>query len=216
MLQTEVVMGMVLKVEPIGEYDRRLVILTKEKGKISAFAKGARRPGNRFMAATNPFCFGKFHLYQGRMSYTVQEIQIDHYFESLRTEFEKAYYGMYFMEVADYYTRENNDEVMMLKLLFQSMKALVHPSYDEKLVKAIFEIKAIVVNGEFPGLFQDIAAESLCAYTIHYIVQSEIEKLFSFSLKDEVLQEVIFYASKYQRLCIPKRFKTLEVIESLY
>ena len=48
------VTGMILKSEPIGEYDRRIVILTKEKGKISAFSRGARRPGNRFVAATNP------------------------------------------------------------------------------------------------------------------------------------------------------------------
>ena len=105
-----IVTGMIIGAVPIGEYDRRLVLLTKERGKITAFARGARKPNSRFVASTNLFCFGTFKLYAGRDSYTLSETEISNYFEELRMDFEGAYYGMYFLEIADYYTRENNDE----------------------------------------------------------------------------------------------------------
>ena len=111
------VIGMVLKVVPVGDYDRRVVILTSEMGKIVAFAKNARKPNSHLVAATNPFSFGKFRLYAGRSSYNIIEAEISNYFEKLRDDFEAAYYGMYFLEIADFYTRENNDEKEQLKLL---------------------------------------------------------------------------------------------------
>ena len=74
---------MVIKSSPVGEMDKRLVILTRERGKITAFARGARRPGNQLMGVSRPFAFGQFSLYEGRDSYTLQSAEITNYFEDL-------------------------------------------------------------------------------------------------------------------------------------
>lgn len=149
----EKVTGMVLSGTPVGEYDKRLVILTKERGKISAFARGARRPKSSLLAACEPFTFGEFTVYRGRDSYTVSSVEVSNYFSELREELEDIYVGMYFCEVADYFTRENLDARDVLKLLYQSLRALKVPSLSRSLVKVIFEFKMIAINGEAPRLF---------------------------------------------------------------
>lgn len=209
------VKGLVLKDEPIGEYDRRVVILTKERGKISAFAKGARKPNSRFVAGTNPFVFADFKLYEGRSSYTLNDVNVINYFEYMREDVEAAYYGMYFLEVADYYTRENNDEIMMLGLLYQSLRALGAASLNKRLVRYIYEIKATVVNGEFPGVRQDKDYSPDARYAVDYIVNSDIEKLYTFTLSDSVLKEVGEIAEDTFKRIVGVKFKSLEMLSVL-
>lgn len=207
--------GMVLKAEPIGEYDRRVVILTKEKGKISAFARGARKQTSRLLAATNPFSFGTFRLYVGRSSYNLTEADISNYFEELRTDFEGAYYGMYFLEVMDYYTRENNEDKEMLKLLYQSLRALMHEKLSNRLIRYIFEIKAMVLSGEFPGMPENGDYEESTRYAVHYIMSSSVEKLYTFTVSDTVLKQLAQIADNYRKRYMDRDFKSLEILESL-
>lgn len=148
------VTGMVLSVAPIGEYDRRVVLLTKERGKISAFAKGARKPNSALVGMTTPFTFGIYSLYAGRNSYTITSARIENYFAKLGQNMEGAYYGFYFLEIANYYCREENNEVEMLKLLYQTLRALEQGRIPFPLIRCIYELKAVAVNGEAPQVFQ--------------------------------------------------------------
>ena len=207
--------GMVLKTVPIGEYDRRVVILTKERGKVSAFAKGARKPNSRLLAATSPFTFGEFRLYEGRSSYNIMETDISNYFEGFREDFETACYGMYFLEVMDYYTRVNNDEKRMLKLLYQSLRALQLPSLHKELIRYIFEIKALTLNGEYPGLPENREYLDSTVYTMNYITESTVERLYTFTVSEEVLSELRAIADGFRKRFMDREMKSLTILEGI-
>lgn len=153
MVEQVTLSGVVLKAMPISEYDKRLVILTKERGKITAFARGARRQNSSFLAGSQPMVFGEFTVYQGRNSYTVTGIKVTKYFAQELTDIEKMSYGMYFLELADYYGREGIEAADMLNLLFLSMKALQNSAIPDRLVRVIYELKTMVINGEYPNMF---------------------------------------------------------------
>lgn len=264
------VTGMVLSAMPVGDYDKRLVILTKEIGKISVFAKGARKPNSAFLACSQPFAFGNFTLYAGRNSYNIMSCEISNYFPELREDIDSVYYGLYFCEFADYITKENNDEKEILKLLYQTLRAVAKKTIDLNLVRTVYELKLMVLNGEAPQVFQCVkcgrepkqtekggteedksreertemghsfegyrfsteAGGILCEacqyqdkgavrlststlYAMQYIVSGSIERLYTFTVSEEVLRELMLVVRRYLERFIDHEFKSLELIRTL-
>ena len=194
-----IVYGIVLSVMPIGEYDRRIELLTDKLGRISAFARGARRPGSQLVSVTRVFASGKFILFQGKNSYSVSSAAISNYFEELSADLDISYYGFYFLEMAQYFSKENMEAADMLKLLYQSLRALSRKTVSRTLVKCIYELKMLNINGICPTLDRITSGSGIYSYAANmsrscrraysYVLDSSIEKLYTFILTDDVLKE---------------------------
>ena len=206
--------GMVLKSGPVGEYDRRLVILTRERGKITAFARGAKRPGSSLMAVSQAFVFGKFKLYEGRDSYSLASAEVKNYFTEIGEDVEAACYGSYFLEFADYYGRENVEGTELLLLLYQSMRALLKPSLPNPLIQTVFERRAMAVNGEYTAYPPKKVGDS-AAYAWEFILSSPLERLYTFVLKDEVWRELRECVEINKRRYVDREFKSLGILRDL-
>lgn len=235
--------GMVLSATPVNDYDKRLVILTKERGKIVAFAKGARRPQSPYVAGTRPMSFGAFTLYEGRNAYNVVGMEIKNYFEEIATDIDCVYYGFYFLEMSEYFSAENVPATDILNLLYISLRALLNKNIPNELVKYIFELKMFTINGEYPQVFicrscgskedlkrfsvkkdgalcqechkldeDSISVNTSTFYTMQYIISTKLEKLYSFNVSDEVLNELRMILGRWKSKHIDKEFKSEELL----
>ena len=221
MSETIQVTGCVLSAAPIGETDKRVVLLTRELGRISAFARGARRPGSPLMAVCSPFVFCTFTLVRGRTSNSLSQARVLQYFTELTAEQPGVYFGFYFLDFAGWYSREGIDATDTLNLLYLSVKALLNPHLDDRLVRRLFEIRLLTINGEFapeavteaPGRYG--ALSGTAASVLRYAASGPLEKLFTFALDETVLSELEKAMDRYLQGCMEHPLKSLSVLEGM-
>ena len=218
------VSGMVLSASPVGEYDKRVVILTRELGKITAFARGARRMKSPLMALSGA--------------------NIKEYFLDLAQMQPGVYYGFYFLELAEYFGQEGNDETQMLNLLYVTMNAIRRGKQDLRLIRCIFELRTITISGEAPQMFscmecgtkENLTVFSLrdsaiycqnCGKTIRdpwplqpgtvlacrYIIAAPLAKLYGFTVNEEILDELERLLRAYLHRYVEKKMKTLQILD---
>lgn len=207
--------GVVLYAQPLKESDKRIVILSRERGKITAFAHGARRQNSSLLAITNPFVFATFHLYEGRNAYTLIAADPVDFFAGLSAKQPEVWYGFYFLELASYYGREGIESSNMVNLLFVSLKALMKEDMDPELIRRVYELRIMVENGDFAVPQKSETMEEGAWYALRFCAYSDIRNLFSFRLTPKAEEEFSRIVEKQRKRSVDRPMKSLEVIEKL-
>ena len=245
MRDTVTVNGIILSSMPVGEADRRLSLVTKELGKISCFARGARKPTSRFVGDARPFNFGTFELLPGRDAYALSNANVTERFEAVTEDLVKSAYGSCFLELTGRISHENTDGGPALALLYYALKALGRGAVDPRLVKTVFEAATLRLEGYLPSfthcakcrkelssaffypalmspLCPDCAGENTlyplsksAVYALNFIAGTESARLFSFTLKEEVLKEVKDVVDILLSNMLGKPLKSAELLDVL-
>jgi len=146
--------GIVLSARDLGETDRVLSILSRERGKISAVAKGAKRPTSKLAASSQPFCCSAFQFAEGRNLDVATQAVPRNAFYPIRSGLQKIAYASYFGELVNAFTEERSPSPRLFDLLLAALSVLSSSADDKSaapLARA-FELRLLALSGYAPQL----------------------------------------------------------------
>lgn len=150
---------------------------------------------------------GTFSVIEGRTAYSLIQASVQNYFTELAMAQPEVYYGFYFLEFASYYGQEGIDGSAMLNLLYLAIRALLNPHLDNRLVRRVFEMRAMTVNGEYAPDENAISPETL--YVCRFVTTSPLQKLFTFAVTPEVLGEMEQIMDRHMKRTLDRKMKSL-------
>jgi DNA repair protein RecO (recombination protein O) len=144
--------ALVLRTYRLGEADRIVVLLTRDRGKKRGVAKGARRSRSRFAGALEP-------LTSVRVGYFEREqrdlVRID-FADAVRSPLSSSggdacTYASYFAELLDEWAPENDPQERLFRLGVATLEALIAGG-DARAVARYFEFWLLRLEGVYPSV----------------------------------------------------------------
>ena len=140
-----------LKSSKIGEADKIVILFTRPRGKISAIAKGARKPKSKFGGRLEPLAYNQVMLAKGKELDIVSQVETIETFYELRSDPEKLSAGIYFIRLVNASTETGQKNEALFDLLLNSLVLLKDRENILVLIK-MFELGLTDVEGFFPVL----------------------------------------------------------------
>ena len=104
-----------------GETDRIATLYTRERGKLAAIAKGARKPVSRLAGATEVLTYGKFHLATGKNLDIIAQVEVKESFPRIHQDLSRIAYATYMAEVVDRMVEEHEANPDIFDLLLSAL-----------------------------------------------------------------------------------------------
>jgi len=143
--------GIVLRGYPFGEADKVVVLLSPNRGKIRAVAKGVRKTKSRFGGRLEPFTQVDVLLYEGRNLDTITQVSVVEAFSHIRLDLDRVLAAGTMVEAIDAVAQEEAGSHRQFLLLQRGLRALdtgpVHPD-----LVAAFLLKLAGLVGVAPSL----------------------------------------------------------------
>ena len=146
--------AIVLRTHKLGEADRIITFLTRERGKVRAVAKGVRRTKSRFGARLEPFSRVDLLMHEGKnLDVITQAESLNAYGQDLAIDYTLWTAGQTMLETADRLVSEESvaNEAQYL-LLVGALRTLVNGEHDSTLVLDAYLLRALSLAGYSPTL----------------------------------------------------------------
>ncbi|RNC29877.1 MAG: DNA repair protein RecO [Candidatus Dichloromethanomonas elyunquensis] len=142
--------AIVIRSREYGESDRLITLFSREKGKIEAIAKGARKPRSTQRGGTQLFTYADFLLYRGKNLDTVSQAQPKESFIHLWNDFDRTIAASGMVELLDTAAPKEQPEPELFTLTLSFLFLLRH--VDPYIAQAAFALRLMHSAGYLPAL----------------------------------------------------------------
>jgi DNA repair protein RecO (recombination protein O) len=146
--------AVVLRHADWGEADRLLTLFTRERGKVRAIAKGARKVRSRKAGHLEPFTRVTLQLAKGRDLLIVTQADTVEAYLPLREDLVKTANATYIVELLDRFTYEDESENPNIFRLLAETLGRIADLPDPWLAMRYYEMRLLDYLGFRPHLFE--------------------------------------------------------------
>jgi DNA repair protein RecO (recombination protein O) len=146
--------AVVLRHADWGEADRMLTLYTRERGKVRAIAKGARKIRSRKAGHLEPFTRVTLQLAKGRDLLIVTQADTLEAYLPIREDLVKTGYASYAVELLDRFTYEDESENQAIFRLLTDVLGRIAAEPEAWLAMRYYEVRLLDLLGYRPHLFE--------------------------------------------------------------
>lgn len=144
--------GLVIREMAWGENDKRIVLLTAKRGRVSILAKGARSMRSKYMNATQLFTYGNYEVTERNGYAWLGGASVTEPFFGIQNDIERLSLASYVVDVAGELTVEEEPAENILRLTLNTLYAIAKDFKSLPQIKATYEIRAMADSGYMPDL----------------------------------------------------------------